>query len=177
MSELTGQVAAIYISLNESEPMQPVERTWAISERGLWNDRYATRKGFYSASKQQKIRHVSLIGREAILEANRMLSEPFDEAETRRNIVTEGLDLNQLVGKIFYVGNVAMYGTELCDPCNRPDKLATKNGFARAYRGFGGLRAQILTSGLITVHDTLVPAIASLDAIPKQDTHHSSVST
>jgi MOSC domain-containing protein YiiM len=49
-------------------------------------------------------------------------------------------------------------GEELCDPCERPSKLANKKGFLKAYDNNGGIRAQVLDSGEITIGDLLVPA-------------------
>lgn len=46
-------------------------------------------------------------------------------------------------------------GTELCDPCARPGKLAGKDGFAAAFESLGGLRAEVMTSGEIGVGQSI----------------------
>lgn len=89
-------------------------------------------------------------------EANNELGTSFSPAETRRNLLTEGVDLNALVGECFMVGAVKMRGVELCDPCARPSNLAGKDGFETAYRKRGGLRAEILTSGVISCGDQVL---------------------
>lgn len=147
--------------------MTQIESVQALAGIGLEGDRYATGKGAYSQAKKQKIRHVSLIAREAIAQANTHLLLPYTEAQTRRNIVTEGADLNQLVGKTFWLGQAVLYGTELCDPCKRPEKLTGQPGFEQAFQQLGGLRAEVLQSGLVRVQDTL-QEVALHDLIPAQ---------
>jgi len=67
------------------------------------------------ASAEQDLRRF-----EALLESNAGSRKQRDDAETRRNIVTEGVDLNTLVGVTFMVNGVLMRGVELCAPCRRP---------------------------------------------------------
>lgn len=151
-----AEVINIYICLDKGLPMISVNSTTAIAGLGLSEDRYSTGKGAYSKSKIKKIRHVSLISIEAIEEANRELATPFLPEETRRNILTQGIDLNSLVGKEFTVGVVKMRGTELCDPCKRPSILAGKSDFDSAFENKGGLRAEILSDGEIKVGDEIL---------------------
>ncbi len=148
-------VEQIFISPDKGVPMVPLETVQAIAGVGLEGDRYALGIGAFSKGKRQVIRHVSLVGLEAIEESNTLAEEPFLPSETRRNIVTSGIDLNELVGESFYVGDVEMRGVELCDPCGRPSKLAGKPRFQDAFENRGGLRAEVLSSGLIAVHDTI----------------------
>ena len=129
----------------------PLAQSFVTKGYGLIGDRYAEGRGAYSRSKVPKIRHVSLIAAEAIAAANEGLEQPFEEAETRRNLVTIGLELNDLVGAEFSIGGILMRGVELCDPCRRPEKLAGKPGFEEAFQGRGGLRAEALASGIIVV--------------------------
>ena len=135
------------------------ERTQAraLAGSGLAGDRYATNQGTFSRS--QILRHVSLIAREAIEEANRDLVErglaPFGVHETRRNIITEGVDVNSLLGREFRVGDVRMRGTEPTRPCYRPSALVQKAGFAEAFAGCGGVRAEVLSNGIICVGDLI----------------------
>jgi len=97
------------------------------------------------------IRQVSLIEQEVVDRVNRTNGTNFLSEDSRRNIVTLGLSLNNLVGEEFMVWGVRMRGVELCDPCNLPSKLCGKPGFKNFFSGFGGLRAEILTSGLIYI--------------------------
>jgi MOSC domain-containing protein YiiM len=136
--------------------MEEQQTIKALEGVGLEGDRYALGKGAYSNSKRITIRQVSFIEIEKFNEANNELEEKFTLAETRRNIVTEGVELNDLVGKEFFVGEVRLLGIELCTPCKRPEKLANKKGFEKAFEGRGGLRAEVMTEGIISVGDEIV---------------------
>ena len=77
-------------------------------------------------------------------------------AETRRNIATRGVPLNHLVNRPFRVGEVLLRGTRLCEPCRYLDGL-TRPGVMALLIHRDGLRAQILTGGIIRVGDTIQP--------------------
>ena len=72
--------------------------------------------------------------------------------ELRRNLITEGIALNHLVGRDFRVGAVSLRGLRLCEPCGHLEKL-TMNGVERGLRHRGGLRAQVVSSGTMRVGD------------------------
>lgn len=152
---MSGRITHIFISPNEGDPMQELQEVKAIKQLGLEGDRYAGERGAWSKSKRKVIRQVSLIEQEAIDRANANLKVPFLPKETRRNIVVSNFQLNDLIGKEFTVGNVRMRGVEFCDPCQRPSKLTGKSGFEESFAGYGGLRAEILTTGQIHVGDTV----------------------
>lgn len=150
-----GTVSAIYTAPRMGIEMVPTDQVMAIAGKGLEGDRYAEGLGAYSRSKVPKVRHVSLIAREAIKAANDSLEVPYDEAETRRNIITDGVELDDLIGEEFVVGYVVMRGVEACDPCKRPEKLSGKEGFEAAFRDLGGIRAEVLTTGRLAVGDSI----------------------
>ncbi len=151
-----GKVVRIFIATEDGEPMIAIPSVRALSGLGLEGDRYAKGVGAHSASKRVTQRHVTFISLEAIRDANAELNEAFEPNETRRNILTSGINLAQLVGKEFTVGNVKMRGVEICEPCARPSKLANKPRFINAFRGHrGGIRAEILNTGTINVDDAI----------------------
>ena len=76
-------------------------------------------------------------------------------SESRRNVVTQGVPLNHLVGKEFQVGEVRLRGIKLCEPCGHLAKLTGK-GVLPGLVHRGGLRAQILTDGTLRVGDSVV---------------------
>lgn len=155
MAEGQPRVTAIFISPDKGIPMQAQTKVHAIAGKGLEGNRYARGTGAYSRSKREVIRHISLVSQEAIDAANAENGTTFTPAETRRNIVTQGIDLNGLVNQEFSVGGVRMRGVELCDPCARPSALSHKSGFEPAFRQRGGLRAEILSNGDIAVEDPI----------------------
>jgi MOSC domain-containing protein YiiM len=150
-----AEVVDLYISPDKGKVMQQKKSVTAIAGVGLEGDRYSTGDGAYSHSKLVTIRHASLIGLEAIIAANQRLDQPFAPAETRRNIVTTGTDLNELVGEFFSIGAVAMVGIELCKPCERPSTLVDKAQFGTAFENLGGLRVGLLNSGIIELGDQI----------------------
>jgi hypothetical protein len=155
-------IQAIYCAPSAGAQMQSVNPVRANANSGIEGDRYALGTGEYSAVVPAKIRHISLISASGIETANEWLKagdEPtFDGAETRRNIVLEGItanDLNDLVGQQFQLGNLQMLGTELCTPCERPAQLLSRPSFMEAFEGRGGIRAEVLNSGTLAVGDKL----------------------
>lgn len=151
-------VMAICICPAKGKPMQHVcESVRAIAGVGLENDRYSVRDGTNQGTwkKNPAHRHVSLIELEVIARVNARLVRPWAMRETRRNIQTLGVRLNDLVGKEFLIGEVRVRGTGLCHPCIKPSALSGKLDFEKLFEGFGGLRAEILTSGLITIGDKI----------------------
>ena len=68
----------------------------------------------------------------------------------RRNVITQGADLNSLIGLEFEVQGVRFRGTEECSPCYWMD-FAFAPGAASLLKGRGGLRAMILSDGCLRV--------------------------
>lgn len=150
-----ASILALYISPTAGAPMLSRKRVRAVANVGIEGDRYAKGIGAWSKAKRETIRDITLISREAIVEANDILIEwgmsPFEWNETRRNIVVEGVSLNDLVGKRFQIGCVIFEGIELADPCKRPQALTGKPGFEKAFHNRGGLRARIVRGGRLEV--------------------------
>jgi MOSC domain-containing protein YiiM len=163
MSEATGSeigfvgtVVAIYTTPEEGKPMEERGEVQALAGKGLDGDRYAVEAGKYSGTKVGK-RAVTLIEREAIEGARNEYGIELDEAETRRNLVVEGVAVNHLVGREFTVGGVRMRGYDLAEPCTYLEGL-TRDGVRKALIHRGGLRAEILDDGPIRVGDAVRPA-------------------
>ena len=68
----------------------------------------------------------------------------------RRNILTDGLDLNDLIGRHFSIGDVGFSGVEECSPCYWMDK-SVGQGVKSFLHNRGGLRARILSNGSLRV--------------------------
>jgi hypothetical protein len=69
---------------------------------------------------------------------------------TRRNVITSGVDLNLLIGKTFSVQGLEFEGVCECEPCYWMEQ-AIGAGAEEALEDRGGLRARILTSGILRV--------------------------
>lgn len=149
-----GQVVAIYTSPEKGAPMEPREEVRADAGVGLEGDRYATRAGKYTRPTDGGERAVTLIEREAVEAARREYDLELEEHEARRNIVTEGVPLNHLVGRTFRVGDVLLRGYKLAEPCAYLEGL-TRFGVRRALVHRAGLRAEILEGGVVHVGDPI----------------------
>ena len=73
----------------------------------------------------------------------------------RRNIVTEGIELNELVGKKILIGDVRVEGIDLCRPCRHLNEILNQNNILKEFLRKGGLRCQILSSSSINVGDEI----------------------
>jgi MOSC domain-containing protein YiiM len=152
---MQGRVVGIYIASGEGEPMQSRGEVRAIAGKGLEGDRYAIEAGKYSGTRiDDAKRAVTLIEREAVQGAVAEFAVVLAEGETRRNLVTEGIRLNPLVGQEFTVGGVRMRGVDLSHPCVWLEEL-TRPGVRVSLVDRGGLRAEILDDGDIKLGDPI----------------------
>ena len=135
--------------------MKTLNQIQAVAGRGLEGDRYFAGIGTYSNDPGSG-REVTLIESEAIEALKRDYDVEIDAARARRNIVTRGVALNHLVERQFTVGAVTLRGTRLCDPCAHLEKLSRK-GALRGLIHRGGLRAEIITGGVIRIGDAITP--------------------
>jgi MOSC domain-containing protein YiiM len=147
-----GQVVAIYTAPEEGASMESRDGVRAIAGVGLDGDRYAAGDGKYTRSDDNGRRAITLIEREAVAAARREYEVELEEHEARRNVVTEGVPLNHLVGRTFRVGDVVLRGFKLAEPCTHLEGL-TRSGVRRALVHRAGLRAEILEGGTISVGD------------------------
>jgi len=147
---VSGHVEAIFVASEPGELPAPVERVRAYAGRGLQGNRY-----FWEDGDAPPGRGVTLIAAEAMdavaLEGN-ISTEP---AATRRNVLTRGIDVNELVGKRFRIGDVECEGVELCEPCAHLESM-TEPGVIKALVHRGGLNADILSDGEINLGDPVV---------------------
>lgn len=135
----------------QDAPMNSVPQVEAVAGCGLRGDRYFKPEGNADPASQ-----ITLIERECIdaFVAESGLTMGLDEP--RRNLVTEGVRLNDLCGKRFCVGEVELEGIELCEPCSSFAQR-TYRQVVKAFVGKGGLRARIVSSGIIRVGDVIKP--------------------
>ncbi len=151
-----GKLLAIGIAAEKELPLTSVDSIAAMAGRGLTGDRYAEGKGVGQHGPAKPEQEVTLIEQEAITGAGQEYKLAFTHLDTRRNLLTEGVPLNHLVGKTFRVGEVLLRGIELCEPCGHLEKL-TCAGIKRSLIHRGGLRAQIVRSGTIRVGNAVLP--------------------
>ena len=129
--------------------MKSVSKIRAISGIGLEGDRYAAGSGSYSNSAG--LRDVTLIEVESLWNFYRTSGIDLHSSLTRRNLVTEGAKLADLIGSRFSIGPVTFLGLRLCPPCWH---LAELTGISEILKGLaysGGIYAQVLNDGVLEV--------------------------
>jgi len=136
---MPGSVEAIHISAVESQLPQPVDAV-EVTDDGVVGDRYA------------ESRDLTLIESEALEAFTAETGIELSAAASRRQVLTSGIRLNDLVGVHFTVGGVECVGQELCEPCNHLQSL-TREGVLRGMVHRAGLRADIVHGGRIAVGD------------------------
>jgi MOSC domain-containing protein YiiM len=148
---LHGTVELIAIAAEATAAMHTVEEAKAFANRGLEGDRYAAKAGTFTPPTDT-IRgyDLTLVEAEVLDQLTLPDGGRLAYPEARRNIVTRGIDLNALVGRRFRVGDVECLGQRLCEPCSHLERLTTK-GALRALIHRGGLRADVLSGGTITL--------------------------
>ena len=140
---MPGSVEGIHVAAAESELPRPVDAV-DVTDAGVVGDRYG------------EARNLTLIEVEALQGLTTDTGIELSAAESRRQVLTRGIRLNDLVGQRFTVGGVECVGEELCEPCAHLQKL-TKPGVLRGLVHRGGLRADIVSGGRIAVGDAVAP--------------------
>ena len=137
------------------EPLVAVNSVRAVAGVGLEGDRYSAGRGHWSARFPGPHRQVTLIEAEALEALERDHGLTLSAAESRRNILTSGVALNHLVEREFRVGPAVLRGIELCEPCRYLEKLTGQPVRAPLVHR-GGLNAEVLEGGVMTVGDEVV---------------------
>jgi len=148
------RVAQILTAESPESEMRPRAEVRAVPGHGLEGDRYFSGTGTFSPPSRNPDFEITFIEQENIESFARESGLPFTSLHARRNIVTVGVNLNELAGKEFFVGEVRIRGLRLCEPCTYLAKIS----FPETLKGLvhkGGLRAQILSEGLIRVGDPI----------------------
>jgi MOSC domain-containing protein YiiM len=147
---MTGYVEGIFIASEHGELPQPVDAVRARAGHGLEGNRY-----FFDGNAPSGVA-LTLIAAEAVEALEREHGISIEARESRRNVVTRGIDVNELVGKRFSVGAVECRGIELCEPCTDLQALTKQPGIIKGLAHRGGLNADILSDGEIRVGDEVV---------------------
>jgi MOSC domain-containing protein YiiM len=142
-------VEAIFITAEAQARLEPVEEAIAVAGKGLEGDRYFSAEGSFS-DRGGDGRDVTLIEAEALEGLAREDGIELGPGDSRRNVVTRGVSLNDLVGKRFRVGEAECVGRRLAEPCTHLERL-TQPGVLKGLVQRGGLRADIVRGGTIAV--------------------------
>jgi MOSC domain-containing protein YiiM len=149
-----GVVAGLYLAGGAGEPMQGVPEAQAVAGKGLEGDRYFLRAGTYTDDPKRGCQ-LTLIALEALLAVEQETGTAVGPAGARRNVVTRGISLNELVGREFRAGDARLRGIRLSEPCRHLAQLSGISLRSLAHRS--GLQAEILVSGPIRQGDPILP--------------------
>ncbi len=147
-----GQVASLHLTPESRGAMVSVAEVHAVPDRGLRGDRFF-RPSWSALGRPDKA--VTLIELETIEAAEVELGTKLVPGDIRRNIVTRGVPLLELLNHEFNVGGVVLRGLRLFEPCMHMEKLVGVPGVSRALLHRSGLKAAILTEGIIRVGDSV----------------------
>jgi MOSC domain-containing protein YiiM len=147
-----GRVELIFLAaMSGGEPF-PVEAVEAHAGRGLDGDRNFTPPDRWIGTSNA----LTLIESEAIEAVLAEHEIDLRDGRSRRQLVTRGVRLNELVGKEFQVGPVRCRGVELCEPCLDLQRWLGNPNTIKALVHRGGLRADILEGGTVSVGDAVI---------------------
>jgi len=147
-------VVGIYTASISGARARSVPRATLEAGKGLVGDRYFLGVGTFSKKITPPDAEVTLIESEEIERFNSHEQTAHSQGEFRRNIVTRGIKLNDLVGKRFLVGAALLEGKRLCEPCAHLAKLIRAPVVAGMVHR-AGVRAQILTGASVQVGDEI----------------------
>lgn len=152
---MSGRVQAIYTAAQARAPLEPLARCSLEAGRGLVGDRYYLGTGTFSKKLAGKPDvEVTLVESEEIERFNREHDLSLGAGELRRNVVTTGIRLNDLVGLTFTIGEATLEGMRLCEPCPHLAKIVTREVLPGLI-GRAGLRARVVTGGTIKSGDAI----------------------
>ncbi|HUS06916.1 MAG TPA: MOSC domain-containing protein [Bryobacteraceae bacterium] len=152
-----GTLVQILIAEARSARPREVMEAEAVPGRGLAGDRYFNGTGTFCKPGEPD-RELTLVAAESIEDFLATSGVSLEAADLRRQLVTSGVPLNDLVGRDFQIGSVRIHGIRLCEPCEHLAAL-TIPGVLPALIHKAGLRAQVLTGGKIRPGDPIRPVI------------------
>ena len=143
-----SKIIKIGITQTKGASIINVNSVEVIKGKGIVDDRK------FSENNKKK-RQITFVEIENINYFNNISKTNIAPLNFRRNIITENIRLNDLVGKEFFVGDVKLKAHDLCRPCKYLQDKLKQNNFVKEFLHKGGLRCEILTSGRINVGDII----------------------
>ena len=143
-----SKVFKLGITSNNNKKIEEVETIEVLANKGVVGDRHFDN---YNDPYCQ----LSLIESENIDEYNLKFGLNIPYLDFRRNIITKGIKLNDLVGKKLKIGSVEVEGMDLCRPCRHLNESLNQDNVLKEFLRKGGLRCQILTSSSINIGDEI----------------------
>jgi len=143
-----GEVLRLGITKNNNQPIKEVNSIEVLANKGIIGDRH-----FHEFNDPYN--QLSLIESENIDDYNIRFGLNIPYIDFRRNVITKGIRLNDLVGKKLKVGSVELDAIDLCRPCRHLTEMLNQKNVLKEFLRKGGIRCQILSSLNIHVGDKI----------------------
>ena len=143
-----AKVIKLGFTEKNNQKIKEVKTINVIKNQGILGDRHI--REFNDPFSQ-----LTLIESENIDYYNSKYGLNIPYIDFRRNIVTKGIKLNELVGKKILIGDVRVEGIDLCRPCRHLNEILNQNNILKEFLRRGGLRCQILNSSKINLGDQI----------------------
>ncbi len=136
---MAGVVEGIFWGAVDEGPLEDADEVKVAAGAGIEGDRYGDKD-------------ITLFAAEAIEGLQADTGIELAPSEIRRNVMTRGISLNDLLGHRIRVGEVEAVVTELCHPCAHLESL-TQPGVLKGLVNRGGLNADVVAGGSIRIGD------------------------
>ena len=143
-----SEIIKIGITSSNNKKIEEVSSIQVLANQGIVGDRHF--KEFNDPYCQ-----LSLIESENIDYYNLKYGLNIRYVDFRRNIITKGINLNDLIGKKLLIGKVEVEGVDLCRPCKHLTEMLNQKNILKEFMRRGGLRCQILSSSQVNVGDKI----------------------
>ena len=143
-----SKVLKLGITPKFGEKIISVQNVELVQGRGILKDRH------FSENKNKR-EQISLIESENIDYYNNKSNTQIPYINFRRNVITKGIKLNELVGKKITIGSIELFAHDLCRPCKHLQETLGFNDIIKEFLLKGGLRCEIINSGKISVGDKI----------------------
>ena len=144
-----SKVFKIGICEKSSQKINEINEIEVFAKKGILGDRH-----FHDRSDHKG--QITLIEKENIDYYNDKHKTKIPYVNFRRNIITEGIDLNNLVKKEIEIGSIKILPYELCRPCSHLEQMVNSKDIIKEFLRRGGLRCEVLVSGKVKVGDKIL---------------------
>ena len=142
----SSAVFKIGISRKRGQKIDELIEVEVLAGKGIFGDRH-----FHSSSEHKG--QITLIEKENIDYYNNKYKTKIPYIDFRRNIITQGIQLNNLVNKKIAIGTIKILPYELCRPCLHLEKMVRGKDIIKEFLIKGGLRCEVLVSGKVRIGD------------------------
>ena len=144
-----SKVFTLGISKKNSQNINEVNEIEVLSGKGVLGDRHFHEDNNYKGQ-------LTLIEKENIDYYNNKYKTKIPYIDFRRNIVTEGIELNSLIEKEIKIGTIKILPYQLCKPCLHLEQMLNSKNILKEFPIKGGLRCEVLVSGKVKIGDKII---------------------